>query len=474
MASRNVKLKIETQLQKKALDDAVKGIRNVDKAMEKSGKTSVKMANEGVKANKRNSYAAGQAAMQLQDVAVQAQMGTDSMRILGQQGPQLLSAFGPKGMLAGLAVAVGAGLVSAFRQPKKELGELIEEIERMVNVGKQIESLHADNLTNSLDETIKRANQARDAFIEMMQTREQSEQKALSATDALIEAELTLKKLKGEDVSLEEEQLKTEQAQREIQKERNKQNSELAAKRTEQLETEKRITAELEIQEAKIRAARLEDEGRAKALSAALDQQAEARAKEGTFLGIDLNLIPSKGQKAATEQAEKAVQQAQAEAQETEKELKALILGQRALRQSLKENQEAIKLTAETIDKDVAEIDMKAAAKSITESGTSMRRQLDIFAGSVEEAVNAFGAEAPSGIAARIKGILEDGIHTNELADLLSATKQLTNRMNQSFGEQQMTMKEVIAQLQFLSNENADNKIKLNALRSQRLTPTPR
>tara|TARA_X000001382_G_scaffold92340_2_gene66872 strand:- start:302 stop:1729 length:1428 start_codon:yes stop_codon:yes gene_type:complete len=470
MASRNVKLKIETQLQKKALNDAVKGIRDVDKAMEKSGKTSVKMSNEGVKANKRNSYAAGQAAMQLQDVAVQAQMGTDSMRILGQQGPQLLSAFGPKGMLAGLAVAVGAGLVSAFRQPKKELGELIEEIERMVEVGKQIESLHADNLTNSLDETIKRANQARDAFIEMMQSREQSEQKALSATDALIEAELTLKKLKGEDVSLEEEQLKTEQAQRDIQKERNKDASELAAKRTEQLETEKKITTELEIQDANIRAARAEAQGRADALEAALGQQAEAMGKEGTFAGFDLGLTPSKGQKKATEQAKQAVQQAQAEAQKTKAELNALILARESLTQDLKDSQEAIKLTAETIDKDVAEIDMKATANSITESGNSMQRQLDVFAGSVEEAVNAFGAEAPSGIAARIKGLLEDGIQTNELADLLSATKQLTNRVNQSFGEQEMTMKEVVGQLQILSNQNADMRNKLDAVKAQNKT----
>ena len=476
MASRNVKLKIETQLQKKALDDAVKGIRNVDKAMEKSGKTSVKMANEGVKANKRNSHAAGQAALQLQDVAVQAQMGTDSMRILGQQGPQLLSAFGPKGMLAGLAVAVGAGLVSAFRQPKKELGELIEEIERMVNVGKQIESLHADNLTNSLDETIKRANQARDAFLEMMQTREQSEQKALSATDALIEAELTLKKLKGEDVSLEEEQLKTEQAQREIQKERNKLNSELAAKQKEQLEREKQITAELEIQEAKIRAARLEAEGRADALEAALDKQSEAIEREGTRFGIGkgLGMAPTRGQLEASKQAKQAVDQAAAEAQETDAELEALILERRALKQSLKDSQEAIKLTAETIDKDVAEIDMKATAKSVTEAGASMQRQLDVFAESVEEAVNAFGAEAPSGIVTKIKGLLEDGIQTNELADLLSATKQLTNRVNQSFGAQNQTMKEVIGQLELQANQARELEVKVQNLKSQRLTPTPR
>jgi hypothetical protein len=45
---------------------------------------------------------------QLQDVAVQAQMGTSAFIILGQQGPQIASIFGPGGAVFGVLIAVGA------------------------------------------------------------------------------------------------------------------------------------------------------------------------------------------------------------------------------------------------------------------------------------------------------------------------------------------------------------------------------
>jgi hypothetical protein len=45
---------------------------------------------------------------QLQDVAVQAQMGTSAFIILGQQGPQIASLFGPGGAVFGVLIAVGA------------------------------------------------------------------------------------------------------------------------------------------------------------------------------------------------------------------------------------------------------------------------------------------------------------------------------------------------------------------------------
>ena len=51
---------------------------------------------------------------QLQDVAVQAQMGASWFTIIGQQGSQLLSAIGPAGAIAGALLAVGAAAGSAL------------------------------------------------------------------------------------------------------------------------------------------------------------------------------------------------------------------------------------------------------------------------------------------------------------------------------------------------------------------------
>lgn len=53
---------------------------------------------------------AGQLGHQIQDVAVQLQMGTDAMIVFGQQGSQVAALFGPKGAMLGGLLAVGAAL----------------------------------------------------------------------------------------------------------------------------------------------------------------------------------------------------------------------------------------------------------------------------------------------------------------------------------------------------------------------------
>ena len=52
----------------------------------------------------------GQMGHQVQDVAVQMQMGTDSMIVLAQQGGQMASVIGPFGAIAGAVISVGAAL----------------------------------------------------------------------------------------------------------------------------------------------------------------------------------------------------------------------------------------------------------------------------------------------------------------------------------------------------------------------------
>ncbi|AWJ86318.1 hypothetical protein TSH58p_22650 (plasmid) [Azospirillum sp. TSH58] len=52
--------------------------------------------------------ALGNLGLQLQDVTVQAQMGTSAFIILAQQGPQIASAFGPAGIAIGTVVAIAS------------------------------------------------------------------------------------------------------------------------------------------------------------------------------------------------------------------------------------------------------------------------------------------------------------------------------------------------------------------------------
>ena len=86
----------------------------LDKLGKKGKKTEGNLNNLAKGANKTNGPframrgSMQQVSWQLQDVAVQAQMGTSYFTILGQQGPQLASIFGPGGAVVGAIVAFGA------------------------------------------------------------------------------------------------------------------------------------------------------------------------------------------------------------------------------------------------------------------------------------------------------------------------------------------------------------------------------
>lgn len=67
---------------------------------------------------------------QLQDIAIQAQMGTSAFVILGQQGSQIASMFGPGGAMVGAFIAVGAalaGVLAPSLMESKSSAELLEE-----------------------------------------------------------------------------------------------------------------------------------------------------------------------------------------------------------------------------------------------------------------------------------------------------------------------------------------------------------
>lgn len=74
-----------------------------------------------------------QISYQLQDVAVQAQMGTSWFTIIGQQGPQIASILGPLGAVLGIVVAVGAAVGGVLYNSLNSAGD------------------SADNLTDSFD-----------------------------------------------------------------------------------------------------------------------------------------------------------------------------------------------------------------------------------------------------------------------------------------------------------------------------------
>lgn len=73
-------------------------------------------------------HAAGQLGFQLQDIAVQAQMGTNAFVILGQQGSQIASIFGPTGAIVGGVLAVGAAIASVMVPSMTDGSDATEEL----------------------------------------------------------------------------------------------------------------------------------------------------------------------------------------------------------------------------------------------------------------------------------------------------------------------------------------------------------
>ena len=96
------------------------GVKQTEKDLKNLGEQAGKTANQTQQVGQKAKVVQGnfkamrgstqQVSYQLQDIAVQAQMGTNSMIILGQQGSQVASLFGPGGAMIGAVLAVVAAL----------------------------------------------------------------------------------------------------------------------------------------------------------------------------------------------------------------------------------------------------------------------------------------------------------------------------------------------------------------------------
>lgn len=83
---------------------------------------------------------------QLQDIAVQAQMGTSGLTILAQQGPQIASVFGPAGAAVGALIGIGALIASvgsASGSASMDIDDLIDKVDSLGSAQLQYQELLA-------------------------------------------------------------------------------------------------------------------------------------------------------------------------------------------------------------------------------------------------------------------------------------------------------------------------------------------
>lgn len=126
---------------------------------------------QGLKtAGKQGSVSMGQLAMQIQDVAVQLQMGTKAAVVFTQQGAQVLSAFGKSGAVAGGILAIGGALISMGDAAEKAFASaktLAEEFNKSMREVVQFGSV--DALGNAVEQATKRM---RDEYARVMAAQE--------------------------------------------------------------------------------------------------------------------------------------------------------------------------------------------------------------------------------------------------------------------------------------------------------------
>jgi archaellum component FlaC len=95
--------------------------------IKKMGESYSTTSSKFVKGSGNMAFAIGNVGNQLQDIAVQAQSGTSAITILSQQGPQLLSGFGPQGAIAGAVLALGGLILSTMIKSTEAAKKAAEE-----------------------------------------------------------------------------------------------------------------------------------------------------------------------------------------------------------------------------------------------------------------------------------------------------------------------------------------------------------
>ena len=111
----------------------------------------------------------GQVGHQIQDVAVQLQMGQNAMLVFGQQGSQIASLFGPRGAMIGAVLAVGAaismalmprlfGATEAMKEVQQETESLIDKFDKLNGAAKQLALTKAREKIDDFKHAIKESN----------------------------------------------------------------------------------------------------------------------------------------------------------------------------------------------------------------------------------------------------------------------------------------------------------------------------
>ena len=131
-------------------DQVQRGLKNVDNAMHRTANTSKAVNNQF----RLMRGGLGQVGHQIQDVAVQLQMGQNMLLVFGQQGGQIASLFGSKGAVVGAIIAVGAAISTAMLPSLFAGAKALKELEKEgENLADRFDDLDEFFRSRAIDQT---------------------------------------------------------------------------------------------------------------------------------------------------------------------------------------------------------------------------------------------------------------------------------------------------------------------------------
>ena len=149
----------------------------------------------------------GQLGHQVQDVAVQLQMGQNAMLVFGQQGSQIASLMGPNGAIIGAVLAVSAaiatslmpslfGMGEGMKEAQEEVETLADRFDELSGASRELALLKAKQEIDALNKSITKTQEeldagrktytsAKDGITIVTESTEDWEERSLTLTETL-------------------------------------------------------------------------------------------------------------------------------------------------------------------------------------------------------------------------------------------------------------------------------------------------
>lgn len=499
MASKKVNIDINTTANTAGAKQAAGAMDGLADANTKAAAASTAAST----ATRKAGDVALQAGYQVQDLAVQIGAGTSAFTAFAQNAPQFLSVFGPSGAVAGALLAVGAVAAKVFFEMGDDAKSASEKAEELANtiekIGENAAAAIREDIDfgkSKIDQATMAAKNLSDEVLNAAQNQISYNSAVLDSFNNLIDAEKTLRDLKGEttssikDLAAEEKRAAEERSARlalEIQSEELKlqaaqDNVDIQKSAVEQTAKQKSDSeALLESERQKIEALRSQLE----LLKQQSKETGSMAGATGMLPGVTIS-TPTPGPTAA------------ARAAKTQLEDPVLATRLSVLENSIKQLEESISgelsqnLATETqklLDAESqlrqTESDIATSIASITEVAAS--EELKIQAQTAAEKAKAFATEIESMIAGvepanqqqataleSLGSALKDNqITQNEIATTTASLATLAPLIRQSITNNTTSVTQLISIMNSFQSQNAAIQSQINDLQSRMRTTLP-